>query len=218
MTDLYTAASAQQEMLFGLGNRTNLVTRVAVWFDEAQVWLAKSELELPRLETVVTLNTVVNQPEYSLLAAPWSNPNDIIGLRLLKNVSTTQNLRLYRFDFDEYRSLSSQAKGPPNQWARKGTTLALDPIPDAIYPIQVDYRRRPLPGVMEVDSEYQTVLIGVGIYLGFVRMQQVGKAREVFSTLPQWVQIRLQEPLSQDQWEMLWDEPQMAPSRGGPFD
>lgn len=211
MADLYSAATAQEEIRLGLGGRSNLTTRIQAWFDEAQLLIARCEIECPRLDAVVHLFTQVGVAEYSLLAAPWSNPNNIIGLRLLKNVSSGINLRLFRFDFDEYRSLSSQASGPPTQWARHGTTLAFDPVPDQIYDIQVDYRRRPAAQTVEVDSEYQTILIDLAIYLGFRRLQEWSKAQAHFSLLPAWLQVRLQQPLTEQDWEKQWDEPQAIP-------
>lgn len=210
MPDLYTWANAETEVNNRIGNRSDIATRVTKWLNSAQLFLAKCDIELPRLESVSgNLPTVDATSEYTLTSFSEFTNNQIIGIRALRN--STSGFRMWKFGFDEYRSLSTQASGPPIRWARKGNLLAVDPKPDGVYNMIADYRRRPTAGTVEIDSEWHEVWIDLATYLGRRALQDYEEAILVYRGLPGMIQLRLQQPLSQDDWEYQWDEPGLVP-------
>lgn len=219
MADLYTFASFVNELGPALGNRDDLGSRINTWVNEAQSFLATCDIELPRLERIGfgPLSTVAGTPEYSLTAAPFSNPNDIVGIRAVRVTSTSNPLRLRRFAFEEYRSLTTQASGPPNRYARWGNTIVFDPNPDAVYTVIFDYRRYPVLGTIEVENAYQKILMSLSMAIGFERLQQFKEAGAAMALLPQWVSRAWQNPLSQSELEARWDPSGFQPPMAGRY-
>lgn len=212
MPDLYTWTEARQELADALGGRTGINTRLDRYLNWAQGWMAKCEIELPRLEVVVTGVRVVDKvSEYNLRSIPGIGDfQDVLGIRLIRN--DTDNYRLWRFGWEEYRGLSTQATGSPIRWSRSGNLLSFDPQPDKTYLLRIDYRRRPRRDTVELDSEWHDLWISLALFRAWERLQQYGESVAVFRSLPTWVQTRLQHPLSEEDWENLWDEPRVVPS------
>jgi hypothetical protein len=213
MSDIYTWAQAVTEVTLALGNRSDISTRVPQWLNEAQFLMAKCDIELPRLEqTVSSFITVAGTAEYALTATPFSNPTDLLGIRFVKNLTT--GVGMWRMNWDDYRKLVQQASSQPNRWTRKGYTLALDPKPDAVYTLEIDYRRRPALATIEIDGEWQGVLIDAATYTGARRLGMDEVAQRARAGIPLMVLKGLQEPLSQDDLETKWSDATLQPGYG----
>lgn len=219
MEDLYSFDSAKEELRLRLGGRTAVPSqdfdkRLERWLDSAQAMLAKSELELPRLDQINTTAQVVNgTSEYNLRnlltgsltdIANTNTLGDFIGLQLVRN--DTDDIFMSRFPFADYRKISSQASGSPTRWTRKGTLLVVDPKPDDTYELRIDYRRRPRLGVVEVDTEWQESWLQLATFIGWRALDEMQKASGVFQQLPAAVQFAVQRPLGEEEWEALWDD------------
>ena len=98
------------------------------------------------------------------------------------------------------------ASGPPTRWARNGYRLAVDPKPDALYTIQLDYRRRPLLDTIEVEGEWQEHLLCLAESIGWRAFGQADMAQAALAMLPRNVLVVLQTPLDAAEWDALWDD------------
>ena len=65
---------------------------------------------------------------------------------------------------------------------------------------------------VELDSEWHDLWIDLALFRAWERLQQYAESIAVFRALPSWAQARLQHPLSEEDWENLWDEPRVVPS------
>jgi len=198
--DNYSWTGAKRELLYRLGNRTDVSNRADTWLNSAQQLMAASEIDLPRLE-------VVQNPFYVHEDLSEYDVDDqlgeIVGIRLVRNETT--EMFMTRFTFEEYRNLSSQSTGSPQRWSRKGNLFVIDPKPDGPYELKIDFRRQPYDQTMEVDNRWQEHLITLANAIGFRALRQYNEFTALFSTLPITFQRSLAEPLDQDMWENLWN-------------
>ena len=220
--DQYTFISARTELINRLGGRNDPTTiaRATEWLNSAQLHFAKSYIELPRLHQVNTIEVVADQSEYSLLNLSQDLTN-LVGIRSIRNEGLTSGadptfaIRMYRFPWGEYRSLSMQARSRPVRWARHGTLLAVDPKPDNNYTLTIDYRRRPQFETVELDSEWHDHWINCAVYIGWGALDQYNLAQSAFAMLPQWLQQQIQTPIQEEEWEQYWDKSGLKASSGG---
>ena len=203
--DIYSFSSTVAEVLDRLGGRNSArdFDRATRWVNSAQQTMAFSELELISLETRSTLHLIEDQSEYTLTNFP-DGFEDLLGIRSIRN--STDSWRMKRFPWLDYRTISTQSEGRPSAWARHGVLLAVDPKPDAACTILVDWRRKPRPGIIEVGSQWQEVLVGLGAYYGAQALGESALAKNFFSTLPATIQLRTQVPMNEAEWEAMWDD------------
>jgi hypothetical protein len=208
--DLYSWNQAKAELKLRLGNRRDLTgsyasdgaDRLSNWLDSAQLRIAQSVTEIPALEQSETFDTVATQAEYNLnsLAPALTN---IMGIRQLRNDTT--GIKMLRFPFTEYRTLTEQPSGAPVRWARKGPLIAFDLIPDDEYTIRIDFRRRPVFGNVELESEWHEDWIKLAEFYAWSALNQESRANSVFMQLPPLLQQAIQQPLAQEGFDSLWD-------------
>lgn len=205
---LFTFEQAEEELTLRLGNRRDISARTASWLDAAQLRIAQSLIELPSLETSLTFDAVEDQSEYDLTTI-IPPPSDLIGIKFVtrqeNQAATVPNLRMIRFPFVEFRSLVNQASSPPVRWCRYGTTFAVDPMPDGLYPILLEYRRRPRYGISELDSVWHEDWIKVAEFFAWQALLQPDMAKAAFDMISLRIQALIQTPLDQDQWEAAFD-------------
>lgn len=141
-----------------------------------------------------------------------NNLQDLIGIRLVQRLPQEANTsdvgwRMARMSWAEWREIQrTQASGPPTRWARNGYRLAVDPKPDALYTIQLDYRRRPLLDVVEVEGEWQEHMLCLAESIGWRAFGQPDMAVGALQMLPANVLRILQSPLDSAEWDALWDD------------
>jgi hypothetical protein len=219
--DLYSWSQARTEALRRLGGRTDSTTstRMDNWLESAQHQLAKTFVELPRLEQV-TDNVLLSpgESEYDLLTESFTL-NDLIGILSVRNEGATDGtgtpFRMYRFPFYEYRALSTQSSSQPVRWARHGNLFVVDPEPDKQYQLTIDYRRRPREQTVELDTEWHESWINLAVYYGWKALGQSNQAQAVFDAIPAWLQKQLQYPVQEQEWEQWWDNAGWQPTRAG---
>lgn len=217
MADLYSWSEARTEALRRLGGRTDSTTsaRMDKFLESAQLQLAKSFVEFPRLEQVTDgVKLTTGESEYNLLTEAFSL-GDLIGILSVRLLSSADGnvspRRMYRFPFYEYRALSTQSSSAPVRWARHGTLFVVDPKPDQNYTLLIDYRRRPREQTVELDSEWHDHWINLAVFYGWKAFGQSNMAQASFDSLPAWLQRQLQSPVQEMEWEAWWDSAGFEP-------
>lgn len=200
----YTFARAVNEIMIRMGRRSDnsFEDRVGDYLDSAQLRIAQTYLEVPDLEDLVTIHFAADTQEYDLRTT--SPPiTDFIGIKYVKNLETEYRMR--RFSFEEYRQLVNQATADPMRWTRKGYTFAMDPIPAEAGDIQLEFRRQPALGVLELGNQWQDSLMKLATSIAWSALMEHERAKSIFMELPAALQLALQQPLDQYQWESAFD-------------
>lgn len=196
---------AVEEIADRLGGRRDQLDRIQDWLNEAQIVFARSDIELPQLDvTNTTFVTVPNQSTYTIYDNGDWPLGEIIGVQTMRN--QTSDFKMQRFDWREFRRISTQATSAPVRWTRYGQMIGLDPQPDAGYSILIDYRRKPTLGALEVGDLWLEDVLKCALYFGWAALGEPGQAQSTFSQLPAWLQQRLSVPLSEIEWEAMWDD------------
>lgn len=202
MASILTFEQALEEIADRLGGRRAELDRIEDFLNEAQLWMAKSDIELTPLETNKTFTCTTGVDQYSVrtdLAI-----TDFIGIRYVRN--NTTNIGLERFTFREFRQISGQSQAPPVRWSRHGDLFVLDPIPDSAAVLLIDYRREPTLGVLEFGGTWLEPLLRLTTHIAWNAYQEPEMAQAQYRMLPAWMQIRLATPLTEAEWEAMWDD------------
>lgn len=207
MANFYTFTQAATELQYRIGNRTDLGSgsqdRISLWLNTAQLKIASCSIDCPTLDVVgFPMTTVANQSEYGLLEI-LPTPSNIIGIKLFRNVD--QGVRMWRFDWQEYRSLNQQAVDSPLRWARDGYTVAFDPQPNGEVNLLIDYRRNPQLGISELPNWLQDDWITVAEWIAWKALLKPERAQAAFSLLSRQLQVLMSQPMDQAQWEAAQD-------------
>jgi hypothetical protein len=212
---LYNFNQAHTELKYRLGNRSDLgegsQDRISMWLNSAQLRIAGSVIENPDLDVAgFPMTTIDGQSEYSLLEIlpPATN---VVGIKQVRN-NTTQ-VKCRRFSWNEYRTLSQQAPGPPMRWARWGYIIAFDPQPNLTtggdnYEILLDYRRMPVYDTTEIPNIFQEDWLHLAESYGWQALMKLDRAQAAASRISANLQVLLNQELDQNQWESLWDTDQ----------
>lgn len=202
----YSYNAAREEVTFALGNRDDIATRVDHWLDSAQTMLAWTTLSFPNLETTVqNVTLVAGQPNYDLTMFPqFIDFQDLLGILLVKNQNT--GLKMWRFGFSDLRALVNQASGDPNRWTRRGNQFYVDPIPISTTHLQIDYRRRPRPGMSELGEQFHEVWIDTAVWIGARRLGMDDTLKTTIAAMPAIVLAQLSQPRSHDDFEMYYND------------
>lgn len=191
-----------------LARRQDISNRIDGWISDAQSILAYSDIELPLLDKTVEVNTIANVGSYVMSAeiadGGFALP-DIVGIRQIRNVS--KKWRMRRFHISEFRKLHTQPVSSCIRWCRWGNRLFLDPVPPTVEILMIDYRRQP-PGVPEVvvQEKDREFLIRFACHIGWNALLGMDEARAQYSMLPPPWQRAIANPLSEAEWEAMWDE------------
>ena len=199
----FDAAVDEMVLRFGRRNDNSFQARCREWLNSAMYRAAASLIDAPDLEDTLTLtiDNTVNEYDLRTTTPPIT---DIIGIKYVKNLWTGYRMR--RFSFEEYRQLVNQANGDPMRWSRKGYVLALDPVPNNdTTTMTIEYRRLPEAGVLEFDSKHHDSLIKIAVSIGWSALMEHQRGQSVMAELPPTWQAALAQPLSQEQWEAMWD-------------
>lgn len=200
----YTFTQARDELILRMGNRTDITSRATRWLDSAQVLIARSLLDMPDL-TMIVNNVHFASNEVSLIAT-IPELVDMIGIISVRD--DTNDRKLIRFPWWEYRSLHTVPTSPPSRWARQGYQFALDAYEDPI-DLTFEYRRQPARAVCEIDNVYQEAWITAAEWIGWKALQRHNDAAAAFKLLPPSIGLAISQPLTQEQWEAALD-PQLA--------
>lgn len=188
------------EVIDRLGGRTDIERRVESWIYDAEIWLARCVTDLPTLDLSVTKRLITGQGEVNITTLLGITP---LGLKLLRNKTT--GWLMQRFPFEEFRALASQSSSNPIRWVRHGQILYFDPIPSVDTDIIFDYRAMPERTKITVGEEWREILTKLAVHIGWSALMESDKSKMAFSLLPGWAQMRLQQPLTQDEFEAMFD-------------
>lgn len=191
-----------EEVADRLGGRRRELDRIEDLLNESQLWLAKSDVPLPPFETLVTKVLPPNQAEFSI--SMDLGIIDRIGLRSIRNQD--QQLGLSWFDWKSYRRISQQASGPPTRVTTHGDRIAFDPIPDLAVTLLIDYRRMPVLGTFELDATWLESWLTLATHLCWKALNEPALAQSAFNSLPPWLQQRLMTPMTENEWQAMWDD------------
>lgn len=201
-----------EELVDRIGGRNDIDLRMRDWVNQAQAHFARCAIEAPLLEGIKTVPTIAGQTEYDYTTEVNWGLTELIGIRLMRN--TTKAWLMHRMSWEEYRRLSTQSNSSPVRYARNGHLIALDPVPTAVEQLKIDYRKMPQDGVLAFDTSWTEWLIRYAAYIAWGAVQEYDQAKAVFTSLPMWLQVRLQSPLAEAEWEAMWDnEAGMVPDR-----
>lgn len=241
----YTFVSMRIELLRRLGGRTDSTSavRAGEFLNSAQLKLAEANFQIPFFEGVATVTFTEGQDEINILQATPTTPltdsiiegdttivdsrsyvnnfSDLIGIRLVQRLPLETNSndigwRMHRMSWAEWREGEQVAStGPPTRWARNGWRLAVDPTPDDEYQLKIDFRRRPPRDIIEVDGEWQEIMLQIAESIGWRSFGQPDLGLAALNMLPANVGRILSTPLDGSEWEALWDdELSMQPRMG----
>lgn len=193
---------AMEEVADRLGGRRKEMDRIEDLLNESQLWLARSDVPLPPLEAQIVRDLTMLQAEYSIQAD--LQIVDRIGIRNVRN--TDVNLGLAWFDWKSYRRISQQAVGQPTRVTTFGDRIAFDPIPDTHVTILIDYRRQPVLGRFELDVTWLEWWVTMAVHLAWKALNEPALAQSAFNSLPPWLQQRLMTPMTENEWQAMWDD------------
>ena len=161
------------EIIARLGNRTDIGARALTWLNDGYFELLLSpRFSFYELDASTTFVTVDGTRTYSLAAT-----TDLWFLLTVRDTTSTRRLRQAHVrEFDEIQHV----EGPPSRYARFANTLELDPTPDAVYTIQLRYRKRPaelvLGGTHVLGREWDEVLVALAVLKGREALEQTEQA------------------------------------------
>ena len=142
-----------------------------------KMWEVKQRFYFPELEVVTSVNTTDGN-QYIL------TPSDCLVLRELYN--TTSNVRLDWMSWPDYIGktdrFTAASETAPTLWHRRGTRIYLSPTPDAVYSINVNYKKRvtSLDGTTYnttvIGEEWDEVILEIATYIAWYELNQTDKA------------------------------------------
>jgi len=119
------------EVISRLGNRSDITARAKQWVNQAQFSIA-TNYRFFELEVSVTGSTTSSTRTYSL-------PSDLRVILSLRD--TTNSRKLTQADWRTFDK-TSQVTGQPSRYTRFGSSIELDPTPDATYSLSLRYLKR----------------------------------------------------------------------------
>ena len=119
------------EVISRLGNRSDITARAKQWVNQAQFSIA-TNYRFFELEVSVTGSTTSSTRTYSL-------PSDLRVILSLRD--TTNSRKLTQADWRTFDK-TSQVTGQPSRYTRFGSSVELDPTPDATYSLSLRYLKR----------------------------------------------------------------------------
>jgi len=159
------------EVISRLGNRTDITTRAKQWVNQAQFSIATS-YRFFELEVSVTGSTTSSTRTYSL-------PSDLRVILSLRD--TTNSRKLTQADWRTFDKLN-QTTGKPSRYTRFGSSMELDPTPDATYSLSLRYLKRVASMVNGTDEpilpdEWIEAIILRACWIGALALQMLESSK-----------------------------------------
>lgn len=177
-----TYAEFQTNLLFNLGNRSDVTTEAADWVNRAYRTLYSMKkfggrtVYFPELETSAAANTVAG-------VVSVATPTDCLFIHHVDD--TTSDVKLTGTSLGDYVKKTGRAvtasRAAPKKWVRHAALVLLNPTPDAVYALKIYYRKRPieLAGVATtvIGEEWDEPILLLATYQSMMRMNEFDKAK-----------------------------------------
>jgi len=164
----------QQELVWRVGNRTDLANRSLVWLNDAYFELLLSpRFTFFETDRTFTFQTVAGGRTFNILSVV----PDLWFILDLRNDTMQRKLDRYSFtEFDrKWRVLAL-----PTRYTRYGPNIEFDPTPDKVYDMTMRYRLRPaelaVDGTHMLTREWDEVIITMAVQKGWEALEQWDKA------------------------------------------
>lgn len=178
MAGVLTFTQIENEVVFGLGQRTSLQTagNTALWvklaYQNCAYWFRHTALE-----TTATFSTVASQRTYTFAQMSATSLRAIISMRNVTNSHRITRSDAIRFD------ASAQSEGSDvSRYARWNGGVELDPTPDGVQSVQCRHRTHvTLPATMDstktvLDPDMDHFVILRAIWIGRERLGETDRA------------------------------------------
>jgi hypothetical protein len=165
----------QQEIVWRVGNRTDLANRSMIWLNDAYFELLMSpRFTFFELDRQFQFSTVPMQRVYDVVAMV----PDLWIILDFRNETMQQKIARYHWsEFDrKWRVFAI-----PVRYARFASTVEFDPTPDKVYDLTMRYRLRPPEliqgGVHLLTREWDEVIITMAVQKGWEALEQWEKSQ-----------------------------------------
>lgn len=199
------------EVTARLGNRTDIATRVGRWINYAYFeLLLNPTYSFFELDKSTTFSTVASTRSYDIVTP---NP-DLWFILIMRDATNQRRVRRASWKtFDE----STITTGQPTRYARFGTSVELDPTPDAVYSILMRYRRRPIDLVSGsnmdgLGTEWEEPIVTLASVKGFEALKLSEDAASQRTLLVSMLQSRQDVPMLEDDDAEFTIQPVMNPN------
>lgn len=126
-----TRLSMRDEVVYIIGNRTELNTDADKWVQRAYHHITQA-IELPEAAAVATIAMIIGTRAYEL-------PSDYFSVYSVRNDTT--NKRMFQVENGKYDALSTVTSTSPDRYTIFVKTINVHPTPNAIDDVQVRYRK-----------------------------------------------------------------------------
>lgn len=169
-----TVDQMQAELIYRVGNRTDIQARSMTWLNDAYFELLLSpRFTYFELDKSFPFTTVAQQRVYDIV----SMIPDLWIILDLRNETLQQ--KIDRFHWSEF-DRKWRVFAIPVRYARFGPTIEFDPTPDKAYDITLRYRLRPpqltTGGLTLLPREWDEVIITMAVQKGWEALEQWDKA------------------------------------------
>jgi hypothetical protein len=157
---------------FRFGQNDSFDSYYGVWTNAGYQFLTNREsagskrLSFPELQSSTTLSTTDGTAYVTV-------PSGCISVTEV--FDETSNVRLDWMAFRDYMSKADRdtatSEDNPRYWTRNGTKLYLYPTPDAVYSLDVQYRKTPTAltttsQVTEIGAEWDYIILELAVFIG----------------------------------------------------
>ena len=185
-----------------LGNRTDIGARIGRWINYSLFELLLnprySYYELD--QGPVLFSTIANASTYNIsdIVSPAALVTFWFILDLRDNTNSRRIRRVHYTEIDRV----TQTTGQPVRYFRYGLAITFDPIPDAVYTIQMRYRQRPGDFIsgsnLLLGTEWEEPVVALATIRGFEALDMRQKAQEQRQLLEAIMPTRMDVPTLED--------------------
>lgn len=196
------------EVTARLGNRSDIASRVPRWLNYAYFELLVNPqfdfFELDKANNSLATTSGVNSLDLSSITDLWA---------LLSITDTTNNRKLTRSHVRVFDKIVPTS-GQPTRYARFGSTVEFDPVPDGAYNLRVRYRIRPNElgsgtTFNNLGTEWEEPIIVIATYKGWIALKQYEDAAATKQVMDACLATRQDVPMLEDEDSETGFEPSL---------
>lgn len=177
----------QSDLKFELGQRTDLDSYLDDWVNAAYIdfctrdkfWELKASVtfDFPELHVIDDSRATADGTAYVI------TPTDCLYIEQVHDVTNDSILRNVTWrEYVEYTGRATAAsENKPKKWVRYGGRIYLYPTPDAVYSLDISYRKRPAKminasDVTEIGTEWDEDILKLAVIQSLMRLKDFEKA------------------------------------------